>query len=236
MSTTKRPPTPLPTRTGRHATGRRSSRTPDHKNLRQRLWILGAAAAVVGVLFLVFLAGRSGGGSSASGDSGSSAYAVASPAAGAQAPGFTLSSTTGGTVSLDSYRGRTVLLFFQEGIGCEPCWQQVKDLESQSAKLKSSGIDALVTVTTNTLDQLTQKAGDEGLTTPVLADTDFAVSTKYNANAYGMMGHSADGHTFVVVGPDGTIRWRADYGGPPNYTMYVPLDQLLSDMRQGSKA
>jgi peroxiredoxin Q/BCP len=48
-----------------------------------------------------------------------------------------------------------------------------------------------------------------------------------------MMGNSADGHTFILVGPDGTIRWRADYGGAPNYTMYVPINQLSADMQAG---
>ena len=50
-----------------------------------------------------------------------------------------------------------------------------------------------------------------------------------------MMGTSRDGHTFILVGPDGVIRWRADYGGPPNYTMYLPVDALLADIQQGLK-
>jgi peroxiredoxin Q/BCP len=35
------------------------------------------------------------------------------------------------------------------------------------------------------------------------------------------------------VGPDGEIRWRADYGGSPNYTMYVPVANLVADLRAG---
>ena len=41
------------------------------------------------------------------------------------------------------------------------------------------------------------------------------------------------GHTFIVVGPDGRIKWRADYGGSPNYTMYVPVQSLIADIRAG---
>ena len=48
-----------------------------------------------------------------------------------------------------------------------------------------------------------------------------------------MMAGSTNGHTFIVVGPDGKIRWRADYGGAPDYTMYVPTPDLLADMRAG---
>jgi peroxiredoxin Q/BCP len=47
------------------------------------------------------------------------------------------------------------------------------------------------------------------------------------------MDGSADGHTFIVVGPDGRVDFRADYGGAPNYTMYVPISTLLADMKEG---
>lgn len=50
---------------------------------------------------------------------------------------------------------------------------------------------------------------------------------------YGMMGESTNGHTFIIVGPDGKIKWRADYGGAPDYTMYVPVENLLAHMREG---
>ena len=78
-----------------------------------------------------------------------------------------------------------------------------------------------------------QKVADEGLSTSVLSDPSLAVSRTYHANQYGMMGESSDGHTFLVVGPDGRIKWRADFGGAPNYTMYVPISTLLADMKEG---
>jgi peroxiredoxin Q/BCP len=46
-----------------------------------------------------------------------------------------------------------------------------------------------------------------------------------------MMGASRDGHTFILVKPDGTIAWRADYGGTPKYTMFVPTTGVLADLR-----
>ena len=48
-----------------------------------------------------------------------------------------------------------------------------------------------------------------------------------------MMGDSRDGHSFIVVGPDGRIAWRADYGGAPNYTMDLPASALLADLARG---
>ena len=61
------------------------------------------------------------------------------------------------------------------------------------------------------------------------------VTRLLDANDYGMMGTGRDGHSFIVVGPEGRIRWRADYGGAPNYTMYVPVPKLLADIRAGLK-
>jgi hypothetical protein len=72
-----------------------------------------------------------------------------------------------------------------------------------------------------------------GLTIPVLSDPGLAVSRQYHANSYTMMGAGRDGHTFILVGPDGVIRWRAHYGGPPNYTMFLPTTALLADITAG---
>jgi peroxiredoxin Q/BCP len=69
-----------------------------------------------------------------------------------------------------------------------------------------------------------------------LSDESFAVSHAYNATQFGMMAGGADGHTFILVGPDGRIRWRADYGGPPAYTMYIPIGNLIADIKAGAKA
>ena len=129
-----------------------------------------------------------------------------------------------------------MLLFFQEGLGCQPCWDQMKDMESKWSEFQALGIDKIVSITTNPLDALKQKVADEGLSIPVLSDPNFTVSQAYHADQYGMMNGSSDGHSFIVVGPDGRIRWRADYGGAPNYTMYVPISTLIADMKEGLHA
>jgi peroxiredoxin Q/BCP len=50
-----------------------------------------------------------------------------------------------------------------------------------------------------------------------------------------MMGPNFDGHSFLLVGPDGRIKWRADYGGPPKEIMYVPVPRLLGDIKAGNR-
>lgn len=165
-----------------------------------------------------------------------SAFAVGDPGPGQQAPPITLASTQGDTFDLSSMKGQTVLLYFQEGLTCQPCWDQLKDIESQISQFRALGIDQVVSITTDPIDQIQLKASDMGLTSPVLSDPNLAVSQQYSANQYGMMGDSRDGHTFIVVGPDGNIEWRADYGGSPDYTMYVPIQSLIADIRTGLHA
>lgn len=126
-----------------------------------------------------------------------------------------------------------MLLYFQEGIMCQPCWDQISAIEANFADFEALGIDEMVSITSDDLDLLQQKVADEGLETPVLSDPDLALADDYNANQYGMMGTSRYGHSFVVVGPDGRIQWRADYGGAPDYTMYLEPAQLLDDLRTG---
>lgn len=190
---------------------------------------VGIAVMVLGAIF--FLNTR-GGSSSGSGGSGNYVFQVGSPGPGEQAPPIHLVSTDGSTFDLDALRGKTVLLYFQEGLGCQPCWDQMKDIDGQKSAFQNLGIDTMVSITTNPLDAIKQKVNDEGISMPVLSDPNFAVSRMYNADKYGMMSN-ADGHTFILVGPDGKIRWRADYGGAPNYTMYIPISTLLSDMKEG---
>lgn len=188
--------------------------------------IVGAAIIVLAVVFYLNNAVSSS-------QAGKYAFQVGSPGRGEQAPSITLPSTAGGTFDLASMRGKTVLLYFQEGLTCQPCWDQLKDIQSQSSDFHALGIETIVSITTDPLDALKQKVADQGLTLPVLSDPGLVVSRAYSANGYGMMGGSRDGHSFIVVGPDGRIRWRADYGGAPNYTMYLPVPSLLADMRTG---
>jgi peroxiredoxin len=193
--------------------------------------VVGLAVVTLAVIFFANNAR-----SSASGSANAYPFQVGSPGPGQKAPPITLASTSGGTFSLASHRGKTVLVFFQEGIGCESCWTNIRDIERSWSRFRALGIDEMVAVTTNSLAQLQQKVADENIRTSVLSDPSMSVSKMYGANQYGMMGDSADGHSFLVVGKDGVIKWRADYGGPPNYTMYVPVSNLIDDLKRGLHA
>ena len=191
------------------------------------------AVAALAALGLIFVLNNRSGAPAAGGQSGKYLYQVGRPGPGAPAPPIRLLATDGSTFDLAALRGQTVLLYFEEGVGCQPCWDQLKDIEANWRQFQAVGIDRIVTLTGDPPAALRQKVADERLTTPVLADPGLAVSRTYQANQYGMMGTSADGHSFILVGKDGAITWRADYGGAPRYTMYVPVPDLLADLRSG---
>jgi peroxiredoxin len=196
-------------------------------------WITGAVITVLvlATLYVIFQSGTQA--ATTASQPGEGGYAVGSPGPGEAAPDFTLPSTTGEPVSLSDYQGESTLVYFHEGLGCQACWDQIRDLEASSAQLEEAGIDELVTITTGPVDLIAQKMADDGLSSLALADTDLAVSRQYEANKYGMMGETRPGHSFLLVGPEGDIQWRADYGGAPDYTMYLPVPKILADLEAG---
>jgi len=218
----------------RKVSGRRSGSARDARKAGlsplARVGIMVAAALLA--LGIIFFAFNRGGGAA---DAGKYPFQVGRPGPGQAAPEIKLPSTDGATFDLAAVRGQSVLLYFQEGVGCQPCWDQIKDIEAHRDQFTALGIDRIVSVTTQPLDVVKQKAQLEAIHTPVLSDPNLDASHAYQANLFGMMGTSMDGHSFILVGKDGVIRWRADYGGAPKYTMYVPVSNLTADIGAGLK-
>ena len=129
-------------------------------------------------------------------------------------------------LTLEGVRGHKTLLFFSEGASCQACLVQAADLQ-KSAKLRRAGI-RLVSISTDPKDVLHQVAGQYKLTTPLLADSNGAMSTAYGMIGKGGMGHpGADGHAFVLLDANGKVLWQQPY-----QSMYVPAKQLMHDMGQ----
>lgn len=223
----------MSTRTLRRGRARARTRSRRRRGLRTGTKLAIGAVAAVLVLAGIFVANNRGSGGGSSTGESSYSFQVGEPGIGAAAPAIELPSTDGRVFGLASERGETVLLYFQEGLMCQPCWDQLRDIERDWERFRALGVDQMATITTDPLDLLQQKVAEESLTSPVLSDPDLAVSEAYTTNRYGMMGLSRNGHSFIVVGPDGRIRWRADYGGAPKHFMYVPIPRLVSDMRDG---
>lgn len=144
-------------------------------------------------------------------------------AASGVAPSFQLASTDGTTVSLADFRGGNVLLYFNEGVGCDICFSQTAKLETDTA-FESLDV-TLVPIVMNPAAQVKTELDRFGLRTPYLVDPDGSVSRSYDTLG---RGHHAElpGHSFVLVGPDGEMRWRGDYPG-----MWVEPTELAKAVR-----
>jgi peroxiredoxin len=220
------------TTTSRRPTSARTTNAPD-KTRRQLIIAVVASVVALAVLFGIYVSAAPSQGELPA--AGKIDYITAEPVSG-PAPQMQLSSADGSTFDLAALRGESVLLYFQEGLMCQACWTQLRDLENAEAELEAAGIDRLVNITTDPVDLLAQKVEDEDFDTTTVSDRDGEVSRNFGALGVGMMGPDMNGHSFVLIGPDGKIQWRADYGGKPDYTMYVPVPQLLADLSTRASA
>ena len=137
------------------------------------------------------------------------------------APDFSLSTTTGTTVSLSSFRGRPVILYFNEGAGCGACSTQLAAIEKDKAAFDAAGLTVLPIVM-NTRAQIQPDLDAAGVTSPVLLD-DGTVSKAYDTLGKGMH-EGLPGHSFVLIGPDGTQLWNGEYP-----SMWLAPQKLLDE-------
>ena len=141
-----------------------------------------------------------------------------------RAPDFTLPSTEDGSVSLDDFSGRNLLLYFNEGAGCDACFTQMVEIEREAEAFASQDV-TVVGVVANPMEITQAELARFGLTTPYLVDADTSVSS-----AYGMLGQgmhaNLPGHGFVLIDGSGELLWKKEYP-----TMYVSAGELLDEIR-----
>lgn len=153
--------------------------------------------------------------------------------AGQMAPEFSLLSVTNGTsFNLASFANKSdVLLFFNEGLSCSPCLQQMIDIDRNYSAFHKMGL-VVVSITTDQPTNLGIWASNNKISNMmVLSDSSRQVDQSYSMMGAGtgsMHPGMAPGHSFVLVGKDGKILWRADYG---TTTMYVPMNQLIASVK-----
>ena len=143
-----------------------------------------------------------------------------------QAPDFGLQTADGRTVSLADYRGKkNVLLFFSEGYGCDPCWQQTAALQKDQQILADMNVEAFgVMVDPPAL--IKKEMPRWGLTTlPILVDQSTSVSKSYGALG-GMHANKPD-HKFVLINTEGDIVWAVDYP-----SMRVDSEEVINRVRE----
>lgn len=134
----------------------------------------------------------------------------------------------GRPISSQSLRGKKTLLFFSEGIMCQACFEQIRDIESVGGKLESRGI-GLVSITPDSQKTLRQAIDDYGISTPMVSDEDRDMSTAFDTLGQGMH-PDTPGHAFVLLDETGKVVWQRDYWLEPYRTMYIEPGRLLADL------
>ncbi len=171
----------------------------------RRLWVIAITIVALGLVAL--------------------ALAKAVPTSGstaAAAPGFTLKTTAGTTVSLSDYRGKPVVLYFNEGAGCAACTIQMAQIEKDAA-FRAAGITVLPIVM-NTAEQIIPDLQQYGVQTPYLLD-DGTTSKAYGTLGTGMH-QGLPGHGFVLIDKDGVKRWFGNYP-----SMFIAPSELLKEVK-----
>ena len=122
-------------------------------------------------------------------------------APGDRAPDFTLLDADGNEVSLSSFRGQRVIVYFYPAALTPGCTTQACDFRDSLASLNSAGITVLG-VSPDKPAKLARFREKEGLTFPLLSDPDHAALEAYGAwgekKLYGKVTVGVIRSTFVV--------------------------------------
>ncbi|HEY0760195.1 MAG TPA: peroxiredoxin [Acidisarcina sp.] len=122
------------------------------------------------------------------------------PQTGQTAPAFTLPSQDGSTISLDSFHGKWVVLYFYPRDMTQGCTIEAHNFQRDLPKYEKA--DAVILgVSVDSADSHKQFCTKEGLSFRLLADTDKKVVKQYGSLSMGMM---AKRNTFLID-PSGKI-------------------------------
>jgi peroxiredoxin Q/BCP len=123
------------------------------------------------------------------------------PSAGQPAPTFTLPSQDGSKISLDSFKGKWVVLYFYPKDMTPGCTIEAHNFQRDLSKFESAGA-VIVGVSVDTPDSHKQFCTKESLTFRLLADPEHKV-----VDAYGSMmdGHPLAARNTFLIDPQGKI-------------------------------
>jgi len=136
--------------------------------------------------------------------------------AGTPAPAFRLPDIDGGTVSLDQFRGRKLLLVFSDP-QCAPCDQLAPQLAELHRKHENNGL-AVVMVGRGDPEQNRKKAIKHGISFPLVLQEKWKLSRQYGIFATPVA---------FLVGKDGVIARNVATG--PDEIMTLAYEGLASN-------
>ncbi|MCB1337029.1 MAG: thioredoxin-dependent thiol peroxidase [Maritimibacter sp.] len=126
---------------------------------------------------------------------------------GAKAPAFTLPRDGGGTVSLDDFAGRKVVLFFYPKASTAGCTTEARDFSALAPAFAGAGT-AVLGLSKDSVKRQENFAAKQALTVPLLSDAEGDVCERYGVwGEKQMYGKSFLGivRTTYLIGPDGQV-------------------------------
>lgn len=187
--------------------------------------------ALVSLLFLlmIFLWGTGRSGQMARDQEASSSVKLDSWV-GQKAPDFELEDFENRRVSLQSLRGKNVVLFFTEGLMCYPaCWDQMAKLGTDARFNNDQTVSYSVIVDSPSEWGRAFEKMPSLRQTKVLFDLYRTVSRTYGALdvASSMHRGSFPGHTYFLIDKEGIIRYFLD-----DPSMGIRNEQLLTELKK----
>ncbi|WP_078288946.1 thioredoxin-dependent thiol peroxidase [Mycobacterium sp. D16R24] len=120
---------------------------------------------------------------------------------GDKAPAFTLLDADGEKVSLSSYKGRKVIIYFYPAAMTPGCTKQACDFRDSLAELNGAGLD-VIGISPDKPEKLAKFRQRDGVNFPLLSDPDKTTLTAYGAfgekKLYGKVVEGVIRSTFVV--------------------------------------
>ena len=170
---------------------------------------------MVGIVAVVLLAGAfvafRVNGFATLGDSSDGTGGIAT--IGKKAPSFSLKNLEGRTVNLSDYRGKTVVLLFNEGGMCYPsCWNQIKEL-ALDGRFNNGQVASFSIVVDSESDWEKITSQVPGFpSSGLLFDMTGIVSSSYGAldMPSSMHGGMMPGHTYYIIDREGILRFIFD--------------------------
>ena len=146
------------------------------------------------------------------------------------APDFSLEDMSGNVVKLSDYKGKNVVLFFNEGEMCYPaCWDQVRELGTDARFDTTDTVAFSIVVDSKEQWKRIQSQMPQFKKAKILFDLNRKVSSAYGVLSLPSSMHpgSFPGHTYFLIDKEGIIRFFLD---DPN--MAIRNDQLVAEINK----